>query len=158
MAKVVFMERSDQAGAFQKVMRTAETESDSFGASGSGPMHEKLRAAYDSFLRGHPDLDPEQCFALAWNGLSLSDQAQLRSEETGEYQERLAEEARYRESSLRAERRGEGKQTMKHEQVGHFTKGCPRRFCRRRADGSRARGSCRVRCSTITRRDAGATV
>ena len=36
MAKVVFMERSDQAGAFQKVMRTAETEIDSFGASGSG--------------------------------------------------------------------------------------------------------------------------
>ena len=52
MAKVVFMERSD--GAFQKVLRTAETESDSFGASGSGPMHEKLRAAYDFFLRGHP--------------------------------------------------------------------------------------------------------
>ena len=45
MAKVVIMERSDQAGAFQKVMRTAETEIDSFGASGSGPMHEKLRAA-----------------------------------------------------------------------------------------------------------------
>ena len=113
MAKVVFMERSD--GAFQKVMRTAETEIDSFGASGSGPMHEKLRAAYDSFLRGHPNLDPEQCFALAWNGLSLSDQDQLRAEETGEYQERLAEEARYRESSMRAEPRGEGKQTMKHD-------------------------------------------
>ena len=108
MANVVIMERSDQAGAFQKVMRTAETEIDSFGASGSGPMHEKLRAAYDSFLRGHPNLDPEQCFALAWNGLSLSDQDQLRSEESGEYQERLAEEARYRESSMRAERRGEG--------------------------------------------------
>ena len=120
MAKVVFMERSD--GAFQKVMRTAETEIDSFGASGSGPMHEKLRAAYDSFLRGHPNLDPEQCFGLAWNGLSLSDQDQLRSEESGEYQERLAEEARYRESSMRAERRGEGKQTMKHEQVGILLK------------------------------------
>ena len=122
MAKVVFMERSDQAGAFQKVMRTAETEIDSFGASGSGPMHEKLRAAYDLFLRGHPDLDPEQCFALAWNGLSLSDQDQIRSEESGEYQERLAEEARYRESSMRAERRGEGKQTMKHEQVAILLK------------------------------------
>ena len=122
MAKVVIMERSDQAGAFQKVMRTAETEIDSFGASGSGPMHEKLRAAYDLFLRGHPDLDPEQCFALAWNGLSLSDQDQLRAEETGEYQERQAEEARYRESSMRAERRGEGKQTMKHEQVGILMK------------------------------------
>ena len=50
MAKVVFMERSD--GAFQKVMRTAETESDSFGASGSGPMHEKLRALYDNAFEG----------------------------------------------------------------------------------------------------------
>ena len=70
-----------------------------------------------SFLRGHPNLDPEQCFALAWNGLSLSDQAQIHSEETGEYQERLAEEARYRELSMRAERRGEGTRTMKHEQV-----------------------------------------
>ena len=103
------MERSDQAGAFQKVMRTAETESDSFGASGSGPMHEKLRAAYDSFLRGHPDLDPEQCFALAWNGLSLSDQDQLRAEESGEWRRQEEESARYRESSMRAERRGEGK-------------------------------------------------
>ena len=34
MAKVVFMERSDQAGRSEKVMRTAETESDSFGAFG----------------------------------------------------------------------------------------------------------------------------
>ena len=98
MAKVVIMERSDQAGAFQKVMRTAETEIDSFGASGSGPMHEKLRAAYDSFLRGHPNLEPERCFALAWNGLSLSDQDQLRAEESGDYQEQLAEEARLRQS------------------------------------------------------------
>ena len=121
MAKVVFMERSDQAGAFQKVMRTAETEIDSFGASGSGPMHEKLRAAYDSFLRGHPNLDPEQCFALAWNGLSLSDQDQIRAEETGEYQERLAEEARLRQSVTRANGR-EIENTMKHEQVSILLK------------------------------------
>ena len=66
MTKVVIMERSDQAGAFQKVLRTAETESDNFGASGSGPMHEKLRAAYDSFLRGYPNLDPDN--ASAWPG------------------------------------------------------------------------------------------
>ena len=77
MAKVVFMERSDQAGAFQKVMRTAETEIDSFGASGSGPMHEKLRAAYDRSFEG-PGSRPRRCFALAWNGLSLSDQDQVR--------------------------------------------------------------------------------
>ena len=117
MAKVVIMERSDQAGAFQKVMRTAETESDSFGASGSGPVHEKLRAAYDSFLRGRPDLDPEQCFGLAWNGLSLSDQAQLRSEESGEWQRQEEEAARYRESSVRAAGREKENTTMKHEPV-----------------------------------------
>ena len=121
MPKVVFMERSGQAGAFQKVMRTAETEIDSFGASGSGPMHEKLRAAYDSFLRGRPDLDPDQCFALAWNGLSLSDQDQIRSEETGEYQERLAEEARLRQSVTRANGR-EIENSMKHEQVSILLK------------------------------------
>ena len=103
------------------MMRTAETESDSFGASGSGPTHEKLRAAYNSFLRGHPDLDPEQCFALAWNGLSLSDQDQLRSEESGEYQERLAEEARLRQSVTRANGR-EIENTMKHEQVAILLK------------------------------------
>jgi hypothetical protein len=119
MARVVIMERSD--GAFQKVMRTAETEIDSFGASGSGPMHEMLRAAYDSFLRGHPNLEPEQCFALAWRGLSLSDQAQLRSEESGEYQERLAEEARLRQSVTRANGR-EIENTMKHEQVSILLK------------------------------------
>ena len=99
MAKVVFMERSD--GAFQKVMRTAETESDSFGASGSGPMHEKLRAAYDSFLRGHPDLDPEQCFAFAWNGLSLSDQDQLRAEESGEWRRQIRRRAASRNINTR---------------------------------------------------------
>ena len=112
MKEVVIMKRRD-----------AETEPDAFNAQGDGPMHEKLRAAYDSFLRGHPNLDPEQCFALAWNGLSLSDQDQLRSEETGEYQERLAEEARLRKSSMRADGRGERKQTMKHdEQVGILVK------------------------------------
>ena len=117
MTKVVIMERSDQAGAFQKVLRTAETESDNFGASGSGPMHEKLRAAYDSFLRGYPNLDPEQCFGLAWNGLSLSDQAQLRSEESGEWQRQEEEAARYRESSVRAAGREKENTTMKHEPV-----------------------------------------
>ena len=113
MKEVVIMERRDaETGARTQLRRP-----------GDGPMHEKLRAAYNSFLRGHPNLDPEQCFALAWNGLSLSDQDQLRSEETGEYQERLAEEARLRESSMRADGRGEGKQTMKHdEQVGILVK------------------------------------
>ena len=103
-------------------MRTAETESDSFGASGSGPMHEKLRALYDNSLRAYPDLDAEQCFALAWHDLSLSDQAQIRDEESGECQRQQAEDARLRESSIRADRRGEGKQTMKHEQVGILLK------------------------------------
>ena len=121
MASVVIMERSDQAGAFQKVMRTAETEIDSFGASGSGPMHERLRAAYNSFLRGHPNLEPERCFALAWNGLSLSDQDQLRAEESGLYQEQLAQEARLRQSVTRANGR-EIENTMKHEQVSILLK------------------------------------
>ena len=62
MASVVIMERSDQAGAFQKVMRTAETEIDSFGASGSGPMHERLRAAYDFVPSRAPESRPRAMF------------------------------------------------------------------------------------------------
>ena len=62
----------------------------------------------------------------------------MRDEASGAYQERSAEEARYRKSSIRAERRGEGKQTMKHEQV-ESAEGPSRRLCRRRSDEGRAR-------------------
>ena len=103
------MERSD--GAFQKVMRTAETEIDSFGASGSGPMHEKLRAAYRFVPSRAPESRPR---AMLRSGVErpLAERSRSSSavKRSGEYQERLAEEARYRESSMRAERRGEGKQ------------------------------------------------
>ena len=112
----VVMERSE-TGAFQKVMRTAETESDSFGASGSGPMHEKLRALYDNALRAYPGLEADEAFAMAWRDLSLSDRAQIRDEESGEWQRQQAEAARFRESSIRADGREKENTTMKHEPV-----------------------------------------
>ena len=117
MTKVVIMERSDQAGAFQKVLRTAETESDNFGASGSGPMHEKLRALYDNALRAYPGLEADEAFAMAWRDLSLSDRAQIRDEESGEWQRQQAEAARLRELSVRAAGREKENTTMKHEPV-----------------------------------------
>ena len=123
MTKVVIMERSDQAGAFQKVMRTAETESDSFGASGSGPMHEKLRAAFDDALRSYPNLSPEDCFGIAWRGLKLSERSQIYAEETGEWQAQQAQDARLRATSIRAAGGGEGTRAMKqNEQVGILLK------------------------------------
>ena len=79
-------------------------------------MHEKLRAAYDSFLRGYPDLDPEQCFAFAWRDLSLAERSQLRLEESGECQRQQAEDARLREASVRADGRGERITTMKRDE------------------------------------------
>ena len=67
MAKVVIMERSDQAGAFQKVMRTAETESDSFGASGSGPdAREAARGL--RFVPSRATLISTPSNASAWPG------------------------------------------------------------------------------------------
>ena len=63
-ARVVIMKRRD-----------AETEADAFNAPGNGPMHDKLRARFDNWLRGNPNLSPEQCFALAWGSLTLAQQA-----------------------------------------------------------------------------------
>ena len=83
-------------------------------------MSDRLADRFDDYKRIYPHLADEDHFAMAWHDFSLSDRAKVRDEESGAYQERLAEEARYRESSIRAERRGEGKQTMKHEQVGIF--------------------------------------
>ena len=129
MAKVVFMERSD--GAFQKVVRTAETESDSFGASGSGPMHEKLRALYDFALRAYPGLEADEAFAMAWRDLSLSDRAQIRDEESGE----LAAAGRGscavpRIIYARRRARRKGKQNERRTSWDSL-EGRPRRACRR---------------------------
>ena len=130
MAKVVIMERSDQAGAFQKVMRTAETESDSFGASGSGPIHEKLRAAYDSFLRGYPDLDPEQCFALGMERplVERSRSAQGRDPASGR-------SGRKRNCAvpriINARRAARRRETNNETRGWNFVKGSARRLCGR---------------------------
>jgi hypothetical protein len=93
MAKQVIMYRIEK--------RTAETEPEGFGATGYGDLHDKLRARYDDALRGFPDMSPEEAFAYAWRGLSLSERNQIRAEESGEAQQREAEEARLRASATR---------------------------------------------------------
>ena len=86
------------------------------------PMSDRLADRIDDYKRIYPHLADEDHYSMAWRDLSLSDRAKVRDEASGAYQERTAEEARYRESSMRAERRGEGKQTMKHEQVAILLK------------------------------------
>ena len=86
------------------------------------PMSDRLADRIDDYKRIYPHLADEDHYSMAWRDLSLSDRAKVRDEEFGAYQERLAEEERYRKSSMRAERRGEGKQTMKHEQVATLLK------------------------------------
>ena len=85
-------------------------------------MHEKLRALYDNALRAYPGLEADACFALAWGSLSLSDRAQVRDEESGEWQRQQEEAARLRESSMRAAGRGERANKMNDERVGIFLK------------------------------------
>jgi len=117
MGKVLIMERSD--APFAKALRTAETEIDGFGATGFGPAHDKLRARYDNALRGRPDLSPDECFAIAWRDLSLSDRNAIRAEESGEFQEQQAEEARRRRSAMRAGgRKQESKMNLQNVNKG----------------------------------------
>ncbi len=87
-------------------------------------MHDERALAIDRRLkRIYPHLEPnEDHFAMAWRDLSLSDRAKVRDEESGEYQEQQAEEARLSRIIYARRGRGEGKQTMKHEQVGIFLK------------------------------------
>ena len=79
------------------------------------PMTDRLADRIDDYKRIFPHLADEDHYSMAWRDLSLGDRAKVRDEASGAYQERLAQEERYRELSMRAERRGEGKQTMKHE-------------------------------------------
>jgi hypothetical protein len=96
------------------VMRNSDTEAAGFNASGSGPMHDRLRGIYDNFLRGRPEWSAEQCFAAAWSGLSLTERNQIRDEESGEAQRREAEGRA--QSMRRAVGRGGRTHKMKHEQ------------------------------------------
>ena len=93
--------------------------------------------------QAYPGLEADEAFAMAWRDLSLSDRAQIRDEESGEWQRQQAEAARLRESSVRAAGRGKENTTMKHEPVRHSLEGSPRRLRRRRSDEARARGGCR---------------
>ena len=61
------------------------------------PMSDRLADRIDDYKRIYPHLADEDHYAMAWSGLSLSDRAKVRDEESGAYQERLAEEARLRE-------------------------------------------------------------
>jgi hypothetical protein len=110
MKEVVIMKRRD-----------AETEPDGFNAQGDGPKHDVLRALYDNALRAYPWLSPDECFAMAWANLSLSDRAQIKDEESGEWQRQQGEAARLRESSVRAGGR-ERTNKMKDERVGILLK------------------------------------
>ena len=97
----------------------------------------------NSLLRGASgSRPPTRCFALAWNGLSLSDQAQIRDEEIRRISGRQAEEARLREI-IYARRWARRRETNNETRTSwHFAEGSPRRLCRRRSDEVRARGSC----------------
>jgi hypothetical protein len=65
------------------------------------PMIDRLNALIDNHRRGYPHLSDEQHYAMAWNSLSLEDRNQIRAEESGEWQEQQAEEARLRASATR---------------------------------------------------------
>ena len=110
MTKVVIMERSDQAGAFQKVLRTAETESDSFGAWDLVRCMKNCARSMTMPSRAYPGLEADEAFAMAWHGLSLSDRAQIRDEETGEWQAATSRSrAAIANHLMRAAGRDEGK-------------------------------------------------
>jgi hypothetical protein len=49
----------------------------------------------------HPRLSDEEHYSMAWRDLSLAERAQVRAEESGEWQEQQAEEARLRASATR---------------------------------------------------------
>jgi hypothetical protein len=79
------VDRPAQAHATVAIMkRDDEMDQDGFNAHGNGPVHDRLRALFDNFVRGRPHLSNEQNFAAAWNMLSLSERNQIRAEETGE--------------------------------------------------------------------------
>ena len=67
------------------------------------PMSDRLADRIDDFKRIYPRLSDEDHYAMAWSGLSLSDRAKVRDEESGAHQERIAEEERSRARSMRNE-------------------------------------------------------
>jgi len=74
-------------------------EAAAFVAFGDGPTHEKLRDAFDRELRGNPERSPEQNFAWAWRLLSPGEQDEIRAEENGEAQARVAQDAARRRAT-----------------------------------------------------------
>ena len=67
------------------------------------PMTDRLADRIDDYKRIYPHLADEDHYSMAWRDLSLSDRAKVRDEASGAYQERVAEEARYRARSMRNE-------------------------------------------------------
>jgi hypothetical protein len=65
------------------------------------PMSDQLVDRVDDYRRMHPHLSDEEHYAMAWRDLSPKERAQIRAEESGEYQQRIAEEARLRQSAMR---------------------------------------------------------
>ena len=80
------------------------------------PMSDKLAASVDDWRRSFPNFSPAEHYAWAWRGLNPAQRAQIREEESGAYQERLAQEARFRAASIRADGRGKENTTMKRDE------------------------------------------
>ena len=98
------VDRPAQEPATARIMKRAP-EADGFNASGSGPMHDELRARFDDYRRGWPHLSGEQHFAMAWNRLTPTQRNQIRAEETPEWhQQQKAEVSRLRESARSTEK------------------------------------------------------
>ena len=84
----------------QELARVAIMKRDDPSAT---PMSDRLADRIDDFKRIYPRLSDEDHYAMAWSGLSLSDRAKVRDEESGAHQERTAEEERSRARSMRNE-------------------------------------------------------
>ena len=67
------------------------------------PMTDRLADRIDDYKRMYPHLADEDHYSMAWSGLSLSDRAQVRAEERGEFQRQEGEAERFRARSMRNE-------------------------------------------------------